>query len=75
MVGVKEMPKVPDIVIIVGQNRERIAVHECLKLKIPTIAIVDTNCDPTLADFIIPGNDDSLSSVSFLLKELTKSIN
>ena len=72
--GLKEMNTLPDVVIIVSQNHEKIAVQECLKLNIPTITIVDSNCDPTLSDYVIPANDDSLSSVNFILKELTKSI-
>nr|YP_009540972.1 ribosomal protein S2 [Discoplastis spathirhyncha]AYQ93488.1 ribosomal protein S2 [Discoplastis spathirhyncha] len=74
LIGVINMKKVPDVVIIIGQNREMNAVKECLKLKIPIISILDTNCDPTLADFIIPGNDDSVSSVSLILNELSKVI-
>lgn len=68
------MSKLPDVVIIVGQNRELNAVKECLKLNIPVISILDTNCDPTLTDIIIPGNDDSVSSVSLILNELTRVI-
>lgn len=74
LIGVINMKKLPDVVIIVGQNRELNAVKECLKLKIPIISILDTNCDPTLADFIIPGNDDSVSSVSLILNELSRVI-
>jgi len=64
------MTKLPDVVIIVGQKKELNAVKECLKLRIPTITIVDTNCDPTLTNYPIPANDDSLSSVSYILNEL-----
>lgn len=69
------MPKLPDVVIIVGQIREMNAVKECLKLGIKTITIVDTNNDPTLTNFFIPANDDSVSSVGFILTELSKAIN
>nr|YP_009540855.1 ribosomal protein S2 [Phacus inflexus]AYQ93302.1 ribosomal protein S2 [Phacus inflexus] len=72
--GIKEMTKIPDIVIIIGQPREMNAVKECLKLNIKTVTIVDTNCDPTLTDFFIPANDDSVSSVGLILSELSKSI-
>ena len=68
------MTKLPDIVIIVGQNKEINAVKECFKLGITTITVVDTNCDPTLTDFIIPANDDSVSSVSLILNCLVQSI-
>ena len=61
--GIKTMPKQPDIVILVGQPREMNAVLECNKLGIRTITILDTNCDPSLADLFIPANDDSIRSV------------
>jgi small subunit ribosomal protein S2 len=68
------MTAVPDVVILVGQIRELNAVKECLKLNIPLITIIDTNCDPTLTDFVVPANDDSVSSVSLILNELSASI-
>ena len=68
------MSKLPDVVILVGQNKDLNAVKECLKLNIPIISILDTNCDPTLTNFIIPANDDSVSSVSLVLNELSRSI-
>lgn len=73
--GIKDMNKVPDIVILVGQDRELKAARECLKLGITLISILDTNCDPTLTDFVIPANDDSFRSVSIILKALVDSIN
>nr|AKL79004.1 ribosomal protein S2 [Euglena viridis] len=72
--GIMNMTKIPDIVIIVGQNRELNAVKECLKLGISIITILDTNCDPTLTDFLVPANDDSLSSVALILKAFCESI-
>jgi small subunit ribosomal protein S2 len=69
------MTKLPDIVIIVGQNKEINAVKECIKLGITTITVLDTNCDPTLTDYLIPANDDSVSSVSLILGCLVNSIN
>ncbi len=51
--GIKTMQKLPDVVIIIGQNKEINAVKECLKLGIPTITVVDTNCDPTLTEFVL----------------------
>lgn len=68
------MNKLPDAVILVGQNKDLNAVKECLKLKIPLISILDTNCNPNLTDFIIPANDDSVASVNLILKELTRNI-
>ena len=68
------MASIPDVVILVGQNRELNAVKECLKLGITLITILDTNCDPTLTDYIVPANDDSISSVSLILNEFSKAI-
>lgn len=67
------MLNLPDIVIIIGQNKEINAVKECLKLGITTITILDTNCDPTLTDLLIPANDDSVSAVSLILNCILKS--
>ena len=72
--GVQTMSKLPDIVIILGQNKEINAVKECNKLKIPSVTILDTDCDPSLTDFLIPANDDSLTSVNFILNKLSKAI-
>lgn len=69
------MSKIPDIVILIGQKRELIAVKECLKLKILLISLLDSNCNPKLTNFIIPANDDSITSVSLILNELVLAIN
>ena len=68
------MEKIPDIVIIIGQSEEINAVRECKKLGIRTITILDTDCDPSLADLFIPANDDSISSIKLLLGECVKAI-
>jgi small subunit ribosomal protein S2 len=62
--GIKEMDDIPDALFIVDPNKERIAVAEGNKLGIPIVAIVDTNCDPDGVDYIIPGNDDAIRSIS-----------
>jgi len=72
--GVRNMSQLPDIAIIVDQKREMTAVKECRKLGIPIISIVDTNCDPDLIDYPIPGNDDSVRSIKFVLYMLANSI-
>ena len=72
--GMKQMSKLPDIVIVVGQPREISAIRECEKLGISTITILDTNCNPDLADYFIPANDDSIRSVELILKEFTEAI-
>lgn len=68
------MKVLPDVVILIGQKKELNAVKECLKLGITTITILDTNCDPTLTDYLIPANDDSLSSINLILKCLVNAI-
>jgi len=72
--GVKNMKTTPDIVILVGQPKEINAVRECNKLGIRTITLLDTNCDPSLADLVIPANDDSIRSVELILTELKEAI-
>lgn len=73
--GIKDMPRIPDIAIIVDQKREITAVRECRKLGIPIVSILDTNCDPDLIDIPIPGNDDAVRSIKLILRSLTDSIN
>ena len=72
--GIKEMPRVPDVMIVVDQRRELTAINEAINLNIPIISILDTNCDPDLVDIPIPGNDDSIGSIILILKTLGKSI-
>jgi small subunit ribosomal protein S2 len=72
--GIRHMTKLPDIVIIVDQQHELTALKECLTLGIPTICLVDTNCDPDLSDIPIPANDDSRASIKLILNKLTNSI-
>ncbi len=72
--GIKTMPDRPDVAIIIDQKREMTAIAECRKLGIPIISILDTNCDPDLIDIPIPGNDDAVRSIKFILNALTNSI-
>jgi small subunit ribosomal protein S2 len=72
--GVKTMPNLPDIVIVIDQKREMTAIRECKKLGITIVSILDTNCDPDLVDVPIPGNDDAVRSIKLILKSLTDSI-
>ena len=74
LTGLKNMKTLPDIAIIVDQKYEINAVQECRKLGIPIISIIDTNCDPDLVDIGIPGNDDSVSSIKFILRVLSDSV-
>lgn len=72
--GVKEMKKLPDIIVIVDQKREITAIKEALSLNIPIISILDTNCDPNLATIPIPGNDDAVRSIRYIIQNLVDSI-
>ncbi len=68
------MMRLPDVVVIVGQPEEMNAVRECRKLGIRSITVLDTNCDPTVADLFIPANDDSVTSLRFLLQIFSDAI-
>ena len=72
--GIKDMPQLPDVVIIIDQKREITAIKECQKLGIPIVSILDTNCDPDVVDIPIPGNDDAVRSIKLILNSLTDSI-
>ena len=72
--GIKNMTKIPDVVIIVDQKREMTAIKECRTLGIPIISILDTNCDPDLVDIPIPGNDDAIRSIKLILQSLSDNI-
>ena len=61
--GIKEMPGLPALVFIIDTKKEKIAVSEANRLGIPIVGVVDTNCDPTVIDFPIPGNDDALRAI------------
>jgi small subunit ribosomal protein S2 len=72
--GVKGMNQIPDVIIILDQNYELTAVREAIKLQIPIISIIDSNCNPDFIDVPIPGNDDAISSIKIILKAITDSI-
>ncbi len=65
--GVDTMSQLPGVVIIIGQSEEIHAVKECRQLGIPTVTLLDSNCDPSLADWFLPGNDDSVSTLRLVL--------
>nr|BBE21039.1 30s ribosomal protein S2 [Ulva ohnoi] len=67
--GMKNMEVLPDIVIIIGQHEEINALKECNKLGIRSISILDTDCDPSISDLMVPANDDSMPSIKLLLQE------
>ena len=68
--GIKEMEDLPQAIYIVDPKKEHIAVLEARKLNIPIVAIVDTNCDPDLIDYIIPGNDDAIRAIKLLTSKI-----
>jgi len=72
--GIQDMKKIPGAVFIVDIKKEEIAVKEALKLKVPIIAIVDTNCDPTSIDYPIPGNDDSTKSITLISRVIADAV-
>nr|YP_010986191.1 ribosomal protein S2 [Polyopes affinis]WOL37109.1 ribosomal protein S2 [Polyopes affinis] len=72
--GIKDMKKLPDLVIIVDQKRETTAIQECLKLGIPTICILDTNCNPEIIDIPIPANDDAIRSIQLVISKMADAI-
>ncbi len=73
--GIRDMKKAPDMVFIIDTVKEKIAVKEANHLHIPVIAPIDTNCDPDLVDFPIPGNDDAIRSIQLFCKEIAEAIN
>jgi len=72
--GVLNMDKLPDAIVIIDTNREEIAVAEAARLKIPVVAIVDTNCDPDRISFPIAGNDDAIRSIRVILQKIVNAI-
>jgi small subunit ribosomal protein S2 len=73
-IGIKDMTKLPDAIIFTSQLKESNAIQECLRLGIPAISIVDSNCNPDLIPYPIPANDDSSSSINFILNYLVNRI-
>jgi len=72
--GIKEMEALPDLLFVVDIGREKLAVDEANKLGIPVIAVVDTNCDPTPIDYIVPGNDDAIRAIKLLATKMADAV-
>ena len=72
--GIRHMSRLPDAVFVIDTRKEKIAVDEARKLKIPIIGIVDTNCDPDDVDYIIPGNDDALRSIRLFVSRIADAV-
>lgn len=64
--GIKDMPRVPDVIYIVDPRKEHIAIQEAHKLHIPVVGMVDTNCDPDEVDYVIPSNDDAIRAIKLI---------
>jgi small subunit ribosomal protein S2 len=75
LIGIKMMEALPSAVFIIDPRKERIAVAEALRLGIPIVAIVDTNCDPTGIDYPIPGNDDAIRAVRLITSRVADAVN
>src|SRR5271155_2598243 len=74
LAGIKNMNRLPDVLFVIDSNKEQIAVREARKLGIPVVAVVDTNCDPTEVDYVIPGNDDALRAIRLFASKISDSI-
>lgn len=72
--GVRNMSRLPDLVFVVDVDREYAAVHEANLLHIPVIALVDTNCDPTNVDYVIPSNDDAIRAIKLLVAKMADAV-
>ena len=72
--GVRHLKKVPDMIFVVDAVKEKIAVAEARRLEIPVVAPIDTNCDPDMIDYPIPGNDDAIRSIQLFCKEIAEAI-
>ena len=72
--GIREMYKLPEALFIVDPSKEEIAIREARSLKIPVFGIVDTNCDPDMVDYVIPGNDDAIRAVKLIISVMNNAI-
>lgn len=74
LAGIKDMARLPDAIFVIDSNKEQIAVKEARKLGIPVVAVVDTNCDPSEVDYVIPGNDDALRAIRLFASKIADSV-
>nr|YP_009391439.1 ribosomal protein S2 [Platysiphonia delicata]ARW59583.1 ribosomal protein S2 [Platysiphonia delicata] len=72
--GIKDMKKLPDLVIVVDPKKEYTAIQECIKLNIPTVCMLDTNCNPEIIDIPIPSNDDAIRSIKLIVSKIADAI-
>jgi small subunit ribosomal protein S2 len=74
LAGIKNLNRLPDTLFVIDSNKEQIAVKEARKLGIPVVAVVDTNCDPSEVDYVIPGNDDALRAIRLFASKIADSV-
>ncbi len=74
LAGIKSLNRLPDVLFVIDSNKEQIAVKEARKLGIPVVAVVDTNCDPSEVDYVIPGNDDALRAIRLFASKIADSV-
>lgn len=74
LAGIKDMPTRPDVLFVIDSSKEEIAVREARRLGIPVVAVVDTNCDPDMVDYPIPGNDDALRAIRLFASKIADAI-
>ncbi len=74
LAGIKNLNRLPDAIFVIDSNKEQIAVREARKLGIPVVAVVDTNCDPSEVDYVIPGNDDALRAIRLFASKIADSV-
>ncbi len=74
LIGIREMDGLPDALFVIDPKKEYIAVKEAKKLKIPVVAIVDTNCDPEDIDYVIPGNDDAIRAIRLFTQKTADAV-
>ncbi|MDO8445590.1 MAG: 30S ribosomal protein S2 [Deltaproteobacteria bacterium] len=72
--GIKDMDRLPGVIFIIDSKKEEIAISEAKKLGIPIVSVVDTNCDPTGIDYIIPGNDDAIRAIRLFAQKVADSV-
>jgi len=72
--GIKNMPRLPDCLVVVDCKKEHIAIAEARRLEIPIVALVDTNCDPDEVDYVIPGNDDAIRAIKLISGKIADAI-
>ena len=72
--GIKDMTRLPDVIVVVDLKKEHLAIQEARRLEIPVVALVDTNCDPDLVDYVVPGNDDAIRAIKLVSGKIDDAI-